>query len=85
MDTTQTGSEAPKRTFRLRRARMNADLTQVQLASLVHMSVNTLSQLENNEMEVWPSKSLRTLLRMAKTLEVRPKDLYNMEDFYFGQ
>jgi len=77
MDSTQTGSEAPKRTFRLRKARMAKGLTQIQLASATHMSINTLSRLENQELEEWPKKTIQTLVRMAQILDVEPLDLYD--------
>jgi transcriptional regulator with XRE-family HTH domain len=58
---------------------MNKGLTQLELASLTHMSINTLSRLENQELEEWPKKTIRTLVRMARTLDVEPLDLYDEE------
>lgn len=79
MDSTLIGSEAPKRTFRLRKARMAKGLTQLELASASHMSINTLSRLENQELDEWPKKTIRTLVRIARLLDVAPLELYDEE------
>ena len=75
-NTQQVSNAAPKRTFLLRRARMEAGLTQIELASQTHMSVNTLSKLENQELSEWPKKSIGTMLRIARMLGLPPSELY---------
>jgi transcriptional regulator with XRE-family HTH domain len=58
---------------------MAKGLTQLELASASHMSINTLSRLENQELDEWPKKTIRTLVRIARLLDVAPLELYDEE------
>jgi transcriptional regulator with XRE-family HTH domain len=61
---------------KLRKIRRNKDVTQEQLAELIGVSADFISQIERG----LNSPSFETLLKLAEVLEVPPRDLFDFPE-----
>ena len=64
------------RTYRLRTLRLDAKLTQADLAKRAGLPLEAYRALEQDELEQWPGRGIAVLLRMADILGVAPTELY---------
>lgn len=56
---------------KLRKLRLNAALTQRELADKAGLAYSTVNKLENGREQPWPT----TIRALAKALNVKPRDL----------
>ncbi len=62
----------------IKKARIDADLTQKDLAEQVELSSNYISQIEKDK----KLPSLKTLFKIAKALKVKPEKLVKDDSFF---